>query len=232
VANGQNRARALYRNEGGWQFTDVTAAEGLLATNENGFDSTWADFDLDGDQDLMCPNFATWPERFFVSTASTNGNRWLYVRLRGTRPNRTAIGAQLYVTIQAGTPQERTLRRDANTNAGTFNQSDVPVHFGLGSATVIDSLRIVWPNRAVKTMHNVGINQYLTLVVPGDLDADGDIDLVDHVGWVACLSGPGAAPIPAPPLTVQQCVAAFDFDGDNDVDLSDGAAFTATFTGP
>ena len=48
--------------------------------------------------------------------------------------NTSAVGAALYATVGRGTPQQRTLRREANTNAGTFNQSDLPVHFGLATS--------------------------------------------------------------------------------------------------
>jgi hypothetical protein len=36
------------------------------------------------------------------------------------------IGASLYATTDEGTPEERTLRREANTNAGTFNRRSKP----------------------------------------------------------------------------------------------------------
>ena len=50
----------------------------------------------------------------------------------GPQYDTTGIGASLYATMDDGTSQELTLRREANTSAGTFNQSDLPVHFGLG----------------------------------------------------------------------------------------------------
>jgi hypothetical protein len=39
VHSGNDNARKLYRNDGNWEFTDVTAAEGLHATNEGSYDS-------------------------------------------------------------------------------------------------------------------------------------------------------------------------------------------------
>jgi hypothetical protein len=163
---GRSNARLLYRNDGDWQFTNVTAAVGLAASNEAAFDSPWADFDLDGDLDLCAPTGSGFPERFFVSSASTNGNHWLFVRLIGTPENTTAIGAQLCATVNAGTPAERTLRRDANANAGTFHQDDLPVHFGLGAAVVVDRLRIIWPNGQEQVLTDVAGDQYLTVEIP------------------------------------------------------------------
>jgi len=170
LARTLNQAMALYRNDGNWAFVDVTEAEGLLWENEGGYDSAWGDIDGDGDMDLITATNSSFPERLYVSNAAANGNHWLQVRLRGRKENTTAIGATLYATIHKGTPQERTLRREANTNAGTFNQSDLPVHFGLGAAAVIETLRVVWPDKKEQILTNVEIDRYLTIQYP-----EGDV---------------------------------------------------------
>lgn len=182
---GTNKARKLYRNDGNWQFTDVTVSEGIHSTNEGAYDSTWGDLDRDGDQDLIAPTDQNFPERVFLSNSSTNGNHWLYVELQGPSDNTTGIGASLFAVLFAGTPQEVTLRREANTNAGTFNQSDLPVHFGLGAADIIDELRVRWPNGQMQTLFDVGVDQYLTITIPnpGDFDFDGDVDGRDFLIW-------------------------------------------------
>jgi len=188
--NGKNAARKLYRNDGNWEFTDVTVAEGLSAFNEGAYDSAWGDIDMDGDQDLIAPtagdndpNVTIIPERVFISDASTNGNHWMYIELSGPTDNTTGVGAALYATINKDTPQERTIRREANTNAGTFNQSDLPVHFGLGAATTIDELRIEWRDGTIQIIEDLSVDQYLTINTPGDFDGDHDVDEDDLAQW-------------------------------------------------
>jgi hypothetical protein len=189
----------LFRNDGNWEFVDVTVTEGLSTAaggalvGAGGYDSAWGDLDRDGDQDLIAPNNSTYngtiqtPERVFVSDATTNGSHWLYVELGGPSYNTTGLGASLYATLNDGTLQEVTLRREANTNIGTFNQSDLPVHFGLGAATVIDKLQIHWPDGSLQTLYNVATNQYLTVPYapgqPGDFDGNGTVDAGDFVAW-------------------------------------------------
>ena len=181
---GSNQARKLYRNDGDWNFVDVTASSGLASFNEGAYDSAWGDLDLDGDQDLVAPTYGGVPERVFLSNAVDNGNHWLYLQLGGTGDNTSAIGATVYATIHEGTPQERTLRREANTNAGTFNQSDLPVHLGLGDASIVDSLRIVWPDGRNQWLYDVAVDQYLP-VQYGDLDGNGIVDGGDFAEWAS-----------------------------------------------
>ena len=182
-ANGSNQARKLYRNDGNWNFTDVTLSTGLDSSNQGAYDSVWGDIDLDGDLDLIAPTRSGFTEKVFLSNASTNGNNWFYLRLDGTTENTTAIGASVYATINEGTPTELTLRREANTSAGAFNQSDLPVHFGLGTASLIDTLRIVWPDGTTQILHDVAVNQYLDLSFPGDFNGDHVVDASDLAQW-------------------------------------------------
>lgn len=182
-----NQARKLYRNDGNWQFTDVTNAEGLAAGNEGSYDSPWADIDRDGDMDLIATTGNGYDERVFLSNATENGNHWLQVELNGPSYNTTGLGSSLYVTMDTGGPEQRTLRREANTNAGTFNQSDLPVHFGLGDVEVVDELKIVWSDGAVQYLLNVPVDQYFAVTydptLAGDFNDDGTVNLADYVVW-------------------------------------------------
>jgi hypothetical protein len=180
-----------------WKFTDVTSTQLTTATNPDpgagGYDSTWGDIDLDGDLDLINPNNSqklingsqvSTPERVYINDASTNGNHWLYVKLHGPSWDSTGLGASLYATLNAGTPDEVTLRREANTNAGTFNQSDVPVHFGLGSALFVNNLLIRWSDGTAQGVGMVLGNQYISVTYfPGDYNGDNVVDGRDYVVW-------------------------------------------------
>jgi hypothetical protein len=59
--------------------------------------------------------------------------------------------------------------------------------------------------------------------VPGDTDADGDIDLDDYTSFEACLGGPGAG------YAAPECCNV-DFDLDTDIDLHDFAEFAESFS--
>jgi hypothetical protein len=61
-------------------------------------------------------------------------------------------------------------------------------------------------------------------VVPGDLDADGDIELDDPAHLDECMTGPDGGPY------VAGCQP-FDFEPDPDVDLTDFGALQEAFAG-
>ncbi len=93
------------------------------------------------------------------------------------------------------------------TNAGTFEQLAFAVVDTAGPFTVyIDDVD-----------HLCGLPEF------GDLDGDGQVDLLDHEAFVSCLTGPAGS--------VGASCAEADADGDGDADLLDSAAFQAAFTG-
>lgn len=60
--------------------------------------------------------------------------------------------------------------------------------------------------------------------LPGDMDADGDVDRDDYMVFRECFTGSGGGPI------VGVCVPG-DFDGDGDIDFDDLEAFRDAYTG-
>jgi hypothetical protein len=67
--------------------------------------------------------------------------------------------------------------------------------------------------------------------MPGDYDADGDVDLLDFGRFQLCFTGTCAGPPCEPTLYVDHNCAVMDFDDDGDVDLPDFGQFQIAFTG-
>jgi hypothetical protein len=57
--------------------------------------------------------------------------------------------------------------------------------------------------------------------LPGDINGDGVLDLIDYAEFGSAMTGPG----PLPPGTVTDCLTAADLDDDGDIDTADFAAF-------
>ena len=130
----------LYRNNGDWTFTDVTDAAGVATANT--YQAAWADFDNDGDLDLISGG------RLFANPGGTN--HWIKVRLIGRGSvNRAAIGAQVRITIG-----DMTLTRHVSPATGEGNQDDLTLHFGLGAHGGDVRLDVRWPGGDVQSLQS------------------------------------------------------------------------------
>jgi hypothetical protein len=151
----------LFRNNGDGTFTDVAAEAGVGAKipgNGRGSDGTFGDYNNDGFPDLFVDNGGgTTVGSYMLFRNNGNSNRWLNVALRGTQSNRSGIGAK--ILLSAGG------RNQFREYAGQhyMSQNYIPVHFGLGQASIVDSLTIQWPSGITQTLQNIAVNQTITV---------------------------------------------------------------------
>ena len=135
----------MFRNAGGKFFQDVTTATGT-GHIQKGHGVSFADFDDDGDQDIYSALGGAYSgdlarNALFMNPISTN--RWLKLKLVGTKANRPAIGARIKVTVQ--TPSgTRELHRTVSSG-GNFGSNPLRQEIGLGNATMITGIDIRWP---------------------------------------------------------------------------------------
>lgn len=106
-----------------------------------------ADFDNDGDLDLLLVNFYTQP---VLLRNETNDKNWLRVRVVGSKSNRDGIGAK--VTISTGRVKQF---RQIQSGAGYCRCSPLEAHFGLGKAAGSYRVEVAFPNDRIVTMENV-----------------------------------------------------------------------------
>ena len=147
----------LFAGQGDLNFENK-AEEWGLATPSFSNGSAYGDLDNDGDLDLVVNN-VNMPAFVYKNTAADRGlGNWLMVKLQGEGGNTQAVGAQLSVWTNGTLHwREQVLQR------GFQSTVDARLHVGLGQATEIDSLRLVWPDGSITRMENVAVNQQLTL---------------------------------------------------------------------
>jgi hypothetical protein len=151
----------LMRNRGDGKFEDVSDRSGQHFKEKYvGRGAAWADFDNDGDIDLIISNLNDRPI-LLRNDGGNQLNNWLTVdaRLQFPTGTRDAIGARVTVTTEALKQIE-----DLIPSRGYMSQGDPRLHFGLGKAQVADVVEIRWPDGTVEKFNNVKANQFLKLV--------------------------------------------------------------------
>ena len=131
--------KELYRNLGNGKFEEIAHTSSDLLIGKSSRGSAVADFDNDGDLDILVVNMNDRPS--FYRNDGGNQNHWIGFRLEGTRSNRSAIGAR--VEIEAGGRKQISY---VLSGGSYLSQDDLRIHFGLGATTRVDRVRIRWPN--------------------------------------------------------------------------------------
>ena len=150
----QDPARLFVANGDG-TFTERSVELGL-DDKAQGRGLVCTDFDRDGDVDVYVTN-NNGPTKLYRNDGG-NALHWLDVRLRGRGKNTSAVGARVYVTIGSTTQM-----RELSAGNNFLSSNPIEAHFGLGQATVVDELRIVWPDGTQEIRHAVAADQALTL---------------------------------------------------------------------
>ena len=130
----------LYINMGNGKFSEA-APVGVLSEFMVARGAAWADYDRDGDPDLLLTENGG-PVHLWRNDTS-HGNS-LTVKLTGSRSNRDAVGSRIRIKVN-GQWQERYVR----TGTSYLSQSQRWPLFGLGMTDLVDSLEVQWPNGAV-----------------------------------------------------------------------------------
>ncbi|MGH9371704.1 MAG: CRTAC1 family protein, partial [Vicinamibacterales bacterium] len=134
----------LFRNVQGRRFEDVGAAAGDgLATPRVSRGSAVGDLDNDGGVDVVINNLDGSPT-VARNTGGGAAGHWLTIRLigdPGRKCPRDAVGSVVFVT--AGGVRQR---REVASGRGQISQSDLRVHFGLGTHTAVSRVEVRWAN--------------------------------------------------------------------------------------
>ena len=155
----------LFRNIDGKKFQEVPAATGSgLASVVCARGAAFGDLFNDGHIDVVLNNIDSPPT--LLRNVTKPSYHWLGLKLIAQPPlptsrlksPRDAIGAKVFLT-SGGIRQ----RADVFSGGSYASSSDPRVHFGLGSATKIDKLEILWPDGAQQQVPAPAIDQILTI---------------------------------------------------------------------
>ncbi len=127
--------------------------------------AAFADYDLDGDTDVVLINQGNVASQFL--RAEGIGNNWLSILLRQPAPNVHAIGARVIVEAQG---QAQTMELQAGSSYESQNSQRLD--FGLGDAAVAERVTVHWPGGAVTEILDVAANQAVRILSDGTLISD------------------------------------------------------------
>jgi hypothetical protein len=148
----------LHRNNRDGTFDEVSKQAGLQelpVKSRRG--AAFGDVFNTGNIDVLLLNVGEPPS--LLKKVTANGFHRVLFKLVGTKSNRAAIGAR--VTIHAAGVKQFS---EVRGGASYLSQNDLRLHFGLGTATKMESVEIRWPSGKVETLENVAADAIYTIV--------------------------------------------------------------------
>jgi hypothetical protein len=85
-------------------------------------------------------------------------NHWIAIKTAGTRSNRSGIGARVVLKTDS-----RELHDEVRSGSSYISNSDMRVHFGLGTTTQIQYIEVHWPSGLAERFRNVPVDRIVTV---------------------------------------------------------------------
>jgi enediyne biosynthesis protein E4 len=146
----------LFHNLKIGKFAEIGLHAGALGRRYVARGAAAADFWNDGSQSLLMTVLDGSP--VLLRNRTPKKGHWIRIKTLGTRSNRDGFGAR--IEVKAG---ELTQDLELRANSSFESASDPRLHFGLGSATRVDSIIIRWPSGQVDRIGQQTVDQALTI---------------------------------------------------------------------
>jgi hypothetical protein len=161
----------IYKNNGDLTFTKKIKEWGLEDPNfSNG--AAYADFDNDGDLDLIVNNIN---DEIGLYRNNSNQN-YVQIQLEGATENTLGIGAEVYVK----TPKE-TQFQQLYVARGFESSVSPTLNFGLGENPTIEEINVQWPNGTVSKVKNPKGNQRIIISQATAIASNVDLKAIERL---------------------------------------------------
>lgn len=189
ISSSADGMHKFMHNNGDGTFSNITAGSGLETYLGMSTEYASYDFNNDGFADVFTPGTILYNNGNNTFTAHTipmtagavgdlnndgfldvqngtttyfnngNLNSWLTVTLQGTTSNLNGIGARVEIYGAWGKQI-----RDVRAGVGFRYMGTLNAHFGIGAATLIDSLRVLWPSGNTDVICNPNKNSVIHII--------------------------------------------------------------------
>jgi len=155
----------LYKNmlmETGAPTFQKISGEDIVNDAGYSYGFSWADWNADGSLDLFTARTYNENQNNAAYLNNGNTNKWIEIKLTGNPSNRSGIGAKVRVkAIINGNPVWQ--MREVTAQSG-YCSENLDLHFGLGNAASIDSIKVEWPSGTNEYYHNITPNRIIRII--------------------------------------------------------------------
>jgi hypothetical protein len=148
--------RLIFWNLRNGTFLDISPQAGAGVTDRRSSrGSALGDLDNDGSLEIVVNNMNDTPSLLKNYGEKKN---WILIKTVGRKSNRNGVGARVSV-VAAGLKQMDEVR----SGDSYISQNDMRLHFGIGAATKVERVEVLWPSGRKEAFENLKANQVVVL---------------------------------------------------------------------
>lgn len=148
----------VYQNSNGIKFINKTEEWGLnQKTVSNG--AAYADFDNDGDYDLITNNLNQEVSVLKNNQNDKQKNNFIKIKLIGSELNTLGIGAKIWLETE-----DKTIFQEVYNARGYLSSSEPVITLGIGSSKLIKSLKVLWPGGRQTVLKDLAPNRLIEVL--------------------------------------------------------------------
>lgn len=146
--------KLLHINQGDGKFCDASQAAGpALLELRSSRGAAFGDLDNDGQVDVVVGDLDGPP--MILKNEGEKANHWVSFEFAAVKGSPLAIGTRVKVTTGKIVQTE-----EVRSGGSYLSQNELRLHFGLGSATKIDSIEIRWPSGKIETLRDIAADKF------------------------------------------------------------------------
>jgi hypothetical protein len=143
----------LFQNNGNLDFVKTSINKKHKTTYSNG--AAYSDLDNDGDLDIVVNNLN---EKATLLENKTTKSKYLTINLLEENKGINTNGVKVYLYAE-----NKRFYKEQTTVRGFLSSSTRKIHFGLGTISKVDSIKVVWNDGTKSIQKEVTINQEITI---------------------------------------------------------------------
>jgi len=155
----------MFLNSNGEKFLDITMSANV-GHIQKGHGIAIGDIDNDGDQDIFAEMGGAFDGDIYQNILFENpgqGNNWVTFKLIGVNANKLSIGSKLELLLSENSTERKIFRTIGNSSS--FGSSSTQEEIGIGKATMIKEMKIIWAGSNIKQVFkNISPNQFYTVI--------------------------------------------------------------------
>ena len=150
--------KLLFLNQHNGTFKNISSLAGTaIQIPQVSRGTAFGDLFNDGHIDIVVENLKGQP--MILHPQGGPNNHWISFELQGTKSNRLALNARIRITSEGQGQTGEVL-----SSGSYLSQNDLRIHFGLASATKVDSVEIRWPSGTVDSLKDLPADKFYNVI--------------------------------------------------------------------